>query len=155
MRDFISDGAEQRTLVRAEDAATLMSALSGQSAAVTTLDAETFEVVGVSPRDIGRRALRPAVVLHELSPQHSTLEDSYMRLTGDHVEYRSGGSMTHRTARGVAEPVRPFAPDPDLPGVTFAYAFIAEVRKLLALRTAWWLIGIAVGLSVLLAGAVA
>ncbi|WP_147103726.1 ABC transporter permease subunit [Nesterenkonia populi] len=60
----------------------------------------------------------------------------------------------HRTARGVHEPVRPFTPDPDLPGLTFGGALVSELRKLAALRTAWWLTGISVGLSVLLAAAV-
>ncbi len=92
MGELISDGAEQRTLVRAEEAATLMNALSGEGVTLTSLDTETFEVSGVCPRIIGRRALDTGVVLHELTPQETSLEDSYMRLTGEHVEYRSGGA---------------------------------------------------------------
>lgn len=60
----------------------------------------------------------------------------------------------HHTHRGVQEPVRPFTPDPDLPGVSFGGALVSELRKLAALRTAWWLTGISIGLSVLLAALV-
>ena len=34
-------------------------------------------------------SLDPDIVLHELTPQKASLEDAYMRLTGDSVEYRT------------------------------------------------------------------
>lgn len=85
------DGGEQRVLVRSEKASDLMNSLSAPQVTITSRDAETFEVMGLDPRSIGRRAVEIGAPVHELTPQSSSLEDSYMKLTGDHVEYRSGG----------------------------------------------------------------
>ncbi|GAA1823527.1 ABC transporter ATP-binding protein [Nesterenkonia flava] len=92
IQEFIDSGSDQRVLVRAEQSSTLMNALQAPEVTLRSIDAETFEVIGLDPRTIGRRALDTGVAVHELTPQKSSLEDSYMRLTGDHVEYRSGGS---------------------------------------------------------------
>ncbi|MBA8922102.1 ABC transporter ATP-binding protein [Nesterenkonia jeotgali] len=89
--DFLDTAGETPVLVRTEDSQTLMAALAGAEVTLTCQDAETFEVRGVDARSIGRRALELGVVVHELTPLHSSLEDSYLRLTGDYVEHRSGG----------------------------------------------------------------
>ncbi|GAA1164478.1 ATP-binding cassette domain-containing protein [Nesterenkonia sandarakina] len=89
--DFLDTAGETRVLVRTEDSQTLMAGLAGAEVTLTCQDAETFEVRGVDARSIGRRALELGVVVHELTPLHSSLEDSYLRLTGDYVEHRSGG----------------------------------------------------------------
>ncbi|NLS10451.1 ATP-binding cassette domain-containing protein [Nesterenkonia sp. MY13] len=85
------DSGEQRVLVRTEKPADLRRALGAEGVSIEQTDAETLEVTGLDARSIGRRALETQVVLHELTPQRSTLEDEYMKLTGEHVEYRSGG----------------------------------------------------------------
>lgn len=84
------NSGDERVLVRTEQAAALTSALSGPDVAVEQVDAETLHITGASPMLIGRRALEAGVALHELTPQRSSLEDQYMKLTGEHVEYRSG-----------------------------------------------------------------
>ncbi len=88
--ELLSSG-EQRVLVRTEQIADLANALNTSGVSLEHLDAETLQVTGLDPRSIGRRALETGIVLHELTPQQSTLEDQYMKLTGDYVEYRSGG----------------------------------------------------------------
>lgn len=88
--ELLSSG-EQRVLVRTEQIADLANALNTSGVGLEHLDAETLQVTGLDPRSIGRRALETGIVLHELTPQQSTLEDQYMKLTGDYVEYRSGG----------------------------------------------------------------
>ncbi|WP_150461637.1 ABC transporter ATP-binding protein [Nesterenkonia ebinurensis] len=87
---------EHRVLVRTEQTADLANALTTSGVNIEHLDAETLQVTGLDPRSIGRRALETNIVLHELTPQHSTLEDQYMKLTGDHVEYRSGGQKQEK-----------------------------------------------------------
>ncbi|MCH8566155.1 ATP-binding cassette domain-containing protein [Nesterenkonia sp. LB17] len=89
--DFIDATGETRVLVRTEDSQALMAALAGAGITLISQDAETFEVRGMDARSIGRRALELGVVLHELAPLHSSLEESYLKLTGDYVEHRSGG----------------------------------------------------------------
>ncbi|MBO0596622.1 ABC transporter ATP-binding protein [Nesterenkonia sp. E16_7] len=89
--DFIDPAGETRVLVRTEDAQALMAALAGAQITLVCQDAETFEARGIDARSIGRRALEIGAVVHELTPLHSSLEESYLRLTGNYVEHRSGG----------------------------------------------------------------
>ncbi len=91
IQDLIEAGGESRVLVRSEDATALMTALSAPHVTLSSKDAETFEVLGLDARSIGRRALEAGVAVHELTPLHSSLEESYLKITQDHVEYRSGG----------------------------------------------------------------
>ncbi len=91
IQELIEAGGESRVLVRSEDATALMTALSAPHVTLSSKDAETFEVIGLDARSIGRRALDVGVVVHELTPLHSSLEESYLKITQDHVEYRSGG----------------------------------------------------------------
>ncbi|WP_120004606.1 ABC transporter ATP-binding protein [Nesterenkonia muleiensis] len=81
---------EHRVLVRTEQVAELANALESSAVSIEHIDAETLQVTGLDPRSIGRRALEIQAVIHELTPQLGTLEDQYMKLTGEHVEYRSG-----------------------------------------------------------------
>ena len=88
----VLNSEEHRVLVRTDQAADLTSALTASGVAVEQFDAQTLQVTGLEPGVIGRRALEASVALSELTPQTSSLEDQYMKLTGDHVEYRSGGT---------------------------------------------------------------
>lgn len=92
IQELLNSG-EQRVLVRTEQTSDLANALTAREVSINHIDAETLQVTGLDPRSIGRRALEAQVVLHELTPQLTTLEDEYMKLTGDHVEYRSGGAL--------------------------------------------------------------
>jgi ABC-2 type transport system ATP-binding protein len=50
-----------------------------------------LDVRGLDSRAIGAVALREQIVLDELTPQRASLEQAFMSLTGDSVEYRTGG----------------------------------------------------------------
>lgn len=91
IQDLLDVAGETRVLVRSERSAELMNALAGAGVVLTSRDAETFEVSGLDARTVGRRAQEVGATLHELTPLHSTLEESYMRLTRDAVRHRSGG----------------------------------------------------------------
>ena len=45
-------------------------------------------VTGIAASAIGDLAAAQGIVLHELSPQEASLEEAYMELTHDSVEYR-------------------------------------------------------------------
>ena len=47
-------------------------------------------VTGISAAAIGELAAVEGIALHELSPQDASLEEAYMELTHDSVEYRAG-----------------------------------------------------------------
>ncbi len=50
-----------------------------------------LEDISAGTLKIGEAAATAGVVLHELTPVSSSLEEAYMTLTQDEVEYRAGG----------------------------------------------------------------
>jgi ABC-2 type transport system ATP-binding protein len=76
--------------VRTPDAAALRDALAGDEVIVESSAAGVLEVRGAPSERIGEIAARDGLVLHELTPQRASLEDAYLRLTGDAVEYHTG-----------------------------------------------------------------
>jgi ABC-2 type transport system ATP-binding protein len=49
----------------------------------------TLEVDGSKAEQIGELAARHGIVLHELSPQQASLEEAFMQLTAESVEYHA------------------------------------------------------------------
>ncbi len=62
-------------------------------------DRQSLDVRGIPVSRVGEIAAERGVVLHGLVAQQVSLEDAYMRLTGDSVEYRDNSTPAH------AEPV--------------------------------------------------
>ncbi len=54
-------------------------------------DGKGIEVTGAEPAALGTLAFTNNITLHELSPQAASLEEAFMELTHDSVEYRGGG----------------------------------------------------------------
>ncbi|KUM30859.1 multidrug ABC transporter ATP-binding protein [Arthrobacter sp. EpRS66] len=92
--EFIDNGLSQ-TIVRATDIEVLMNALSAEGVQLRRLDGQSLEVTGPDSEIIGRRALETGVVLSELRPLQRTLEDAYMELTREAVEYNSNIVAEH------------------------------------------------------------
>jgi ABC-2 type transport system ATP-binding protein len=83
----LASGATVR--VRSPHAAQLVDALRGDDVTVTSLEAGLIQVSGVGAQTIGELAASRGFVLHELTPVTASLEDAYLSLTADDVEYRS------------------------------------------------------------------
>jgi ABC-2 type transport system ATP-binding protein len=80
-----------RVVVRTPMPNELFTAI-GSAAGVTQREDGSFLVVGPDAPTIGEIAARAGVVLHELTPTGASLEEAYMALTRDDVEYRSEGT---------------------------------------------------------------
>lgn len=52
----------------------------------------SLEVVGGDAVRIGDLAAAHGITLHELSPQRASLEEAFMQMTADSVEYHAGGA---------------------------------------------------------------
>jgi ABC-2 type transport system ATP-binding protein len=61
---------------------------------VTAEDDGSLKVTGMPATDIGELAASVGIALHELSPQTASLEEAFMELTHDSLEYEGGGSVT-------------------------------------------------------------
>lgn len=77
--------------VRTPDATALAEVLQAPDIRVASVESGLLEITGTTAPAIGEAAARAGVVLHELTPVTSSLEDAYLQLTADEVEYHSGG----------------------------------------------------------------
>jgi ABC-2 type transport system ATP-binding protein len=75
--------------VRSDAAEALRSALERPGVEVRALEPGRLEVHGLTSRQIGEIALEERIVLDELTPRQATLEDAFMALTGQAVDYRA------------------------------------------------------------------
>jgi len=76
--------------VRSPQATELAAALSGPAVTVDAVEPGLLEVHGPTAAEIGELAAARQYVLHELTSVSGSLEQAYMSLTADAVEYRSG-----------------------------------------------------------------
>ena len=87
--DFIKQASGGLVLVRTPQAAQLEALLSGPDVTVTAAGPGLLEVRGLTAVQIGEAAAANQVVLHELTPQQASLEEAFMTLTRDDVEFKS------------------------------------------------------------------
>jgi ABC-2 type transport system ATP-binding protein len=76
-------------LVRSERSGDLARALAGPSVTIEHHGRAAIEIHGLTSRQIGEVAARERIVLDELTPRQASLEEAFMALTGDSVEYRT------------------------------------------------------------------
>ncbi|WP_127129769.1 ABC transporter ATP-binding protein [Georgenia sp. SYP-B2076] len=89
VQEVIDAATATAVRVRSPRATDLASLLSTRGATVTSTEPGALDLRGVTAEEIGEAAAAAGIVLHELSPQRASLEDAYMSLTQDAVEYRS------------------------------------------------------------------
>lgn len=107
--DEVIGSARQATVrVVTPDPDRLSRRLREQGGQVTVLEPGRLEVTGLTHVQIGEIAAAAAITLHELTPMNASLEDAYLSLTRDEVEYRSEMMTTTdpTTDRATAEAER-------------------------------------------------
>ncbi|MDR6988537.1 ABC-2 type transport system ATP-binding protein [Paenarthrobacter nitroguajacolicus] len=87
--EIITGKGQTRTRVRTDQPERLMQLLAGTGVSVEVHERELLEVSGLDPRGIARTALDNQVMVYELTPLQASLEEAYMELTKDEVEYHS------------------------------------------------------------------
>jgi ABC-2 type transport system ATP-binding protein len=95
--EFVAQATESTVLVRSPQLAQLRSAL-GQKGATVRDEGESLVVSGMEIAEIGDLAAAEGVTLHELSPQRGSLEEAFIQLTGDSVEYHAALSDNGQAA---------------------------------------------------------
>ncbi len=90
--EFIERAGDQTVLVRSPDAERLGEAIALEGGKVTPDGDGVLGVAGMEAARIGELASAGGFVLHELTPKRSSLEEAFMELTRDTVEYGAGGA---------------------------------------------------------------
>jgi ABC-2 type transport system ATP-binding protein len=87
VRDFIDRASPATVRVRSPQAVDLYDLLTGPETTITSVGRGVFEVAGMDADQIGDIAAAHGIALHELSPRQPSLEEAFMTLTHDSVEY--------------------------------------------------------------------
>jgi ABC-2 type transport system ATP-binding protein len=100
VEDFIARSSENYVRVRSDQADRLLPLLDAATSVDLTDGA--LHVSGLDCRAIGDIAAAHSIVLHELSPQMASLEEAFMELTHDSVDYSADVTTTRLDARKAA-----------------------------------------------------
>jgi ABC-2 type transport system ATP-binding protein len=87
--EFIASGSAARIVVRSPYAGELARVLIDDGAKVEALDGGGLGVAGLPIDRVGHLAATAGLELHELRADHASLEEAFMQLTADAVEYRT------------------------------------------------------------------
>jgi ABC-2 type transport system ATP-binding protein len=98
MSDFIAAASTDLVRVRSPQARQLADLVAGNGVTVTDVTEGVLEVTGLTSEQIGTAAAAAQITLYELATQGASLEEAYMSLTEDSVDYRSS---TDRTSTAV------------------------------------------------------
>jgi ABC-2 type transport system ATP-binding protein len=99
--DFVAQSSRRFVLVRTPDPERLGPALVESGAVVEEGPGGALSVLGLGAAEIGDLAASLGVALHELSPQTASLEEAFMELTHDSVEFRGDHDGGGIVASGV------------------------------------------------------
>ncbi len=115
MAQFIAENSRSYVRVRTPQRERLLDVLHAEG--VTAVESgEALEVDGDRAEAVGELAARHQVVLHELSPQRASLEEAFMQLTAESVEYhahdgRPPGPVPQQQPEPRPQPQQPWGSD--------------------------------------------
>jgi ABC-2 type transport system ATP-binding protein len=87
--EFIARASAQVVLVRSPELAQLQTLLAAPSVTFAKRERGAVEVHGLTAEQIGDAAAAEGIPIHELTPQHASLEEAFMSLTSTEVEFAS------------------------------------------------------------------
>jgi ABC-2 type transport system ATP-binding protein len=89
--DTLTATAKGTVFVRGSDHQKLLAAIASRGGTASDANDDGVTIGGLSAEQVGQIAFDAGVVLYELTPQRASLEDVFMELTSDAVEYGSSG----------------------------------------------------------------
>jgi len=87
--DFVRRASQKLVRVRSPQASRLRELVLGDGVTVTSNEPELLEIGGLGAEEIGETAAAHRITLHELTPQQASLEEAFMALTNEDVEFRA------------------------------------------------------------------
>ena len=91
LAEFTARSARNSVLVRTDRQHELRLLLQKDGVSITEDADGSLEITGFTPREIGELSAGAGIALHELTPVRASLEDAFMELTGDSVQYHGSG----------------------------------------------------------------
>ena len=102
VQDLILRASTGAVTVRTGEADRLAMLLAGADRHIQRISPDTLEVSGMDSAAIGKVAAREAIALIELVPQQATLEQAFMEITRDSVQFHGGAAIQpeHAASQG-------------------------------------------------------
>ena len=91
--ELIASGARRDVLLRSPRADELTGSLTARGATAKVTEDGAVVVTGMDAAAIGDLAAERGIPLHALVPREPSLEEAYLEITGESVEYRGTGSI--------------------------------------------------------------
>src|SRR6266567_1102248 len=88
--EFVRKASKNLVRVRSPQASDLRDLVVGPDVTVETIEPGVLAIVGLTAEQIGDAAAEHGFAIHELTAQHASLEEAFMDLTREDVEYRAG-----------------------------------------------------------------
>ena len=92
VEEFVRSGSRQSVHVRSPRAAELAARCRQAGATVRAIGPDVIEITGMDSAEVGRLAAAHGIALSELTPIRASLEEAFMELTRDSVEYQAAGA---------------------------------------------------------------
>ena len=88
--EFVRRASGSVVRVRSPQATRLRELVLGPGVSVTDVEPGLLEIGGLTAQQIGDLAATHGLALHELTPLQASLEEAFMELTREELEYRAG-----------------------------------------------------------------
>jgi ABC-2 type transport system ATP-binding protein len=89
VEEFVARASSNSVVVHTPQATKFRDLLTGPDITVSSPAPEVLEVSGLSVQQVGQAALDHHILLHHLAAQRASLEEAFMELTKDAVEYHA------------------------------------------------------------------
>ncbi|WP_210505534.1 ABC transporter ATP-binding protein [Naasia sp. SYSU D00057] len=94
LQDVLARVEQSTVVVRTPEATALAHRLAGPGVTVTSTAADRLEVRGLEAADVAVSAMAGGIVLHELTTTTASLEDAYLAITHDALDYAASSLET-------------------------------------------------------------
>ena len=89
VEEFVRGASKRSVRVRSPQIGRLAEMIAGAEVTIEAVEPSVVEVRGLDSEQIGAIATANGIVLYELTPQQPSLEEAFMELTGEAVEFHA------------------------------------------------------------------
>jgi ABC-2 type transport system ATP-binding protein len=87
--EFVQGASKHSVRVRSPQAERLVELIAGPDVQVDPVESSVIEIRGLSSEQVGTTAAENGIVLYELTSQRASLEEAFMELTRDSLEFHT------------------------------------------------------------------
>jgi ABC-2 type transport system ATP-binding protein len=99
---FVQSASKRAVRVRSPQAARLAELIAGPDVTIDAVEPSVVEIRGLDSEQIGTISAENGLVLYELTPQQASLEEAFMELTHDSVEFHQDDSSAREPTEAAA-----------------------------------------------------